>query len=389
MLMIGCIKLCPIAGLGQQYQARSLNFLAVLKTVPDLTRTCLLHLMEAQLVQRYTRDSERKEMRDVWKHASFLVQVAYDLDWAVGQFEMLEKQAPNCLVKAILLLNIGMTYSLQAEYRHAEQAFKKVLPLHSFIAPLAHYLLGVVRFELSDYEQAQISFKLCAYILKQTDCNRAYHSFGLDFTLSHHLVVENEEISAYEWTLKQKGRYGFRLLHRIPASLIFDTTVLNSGFEVCCDRTVIQHGSRSAVSGSTSSVYSEDLSSATDVTDKPTQGPVRDPSTRTIPVIPWQPLKKSMTPRAAQAEASNIRSLTHFLKYTGPDDLQATRVDRVTNASTVDAPANARFQAESASISTKRTGSMRQVLSQAADQADSASQALRKVSTLTLKKYVL
>jgi hypothetical protein len=343
--------------------------------------------MEAQLVQRRTRDFEPKDMRDVWKHASFLVQVAYDLDWAVGQFEMLEKQAPNCLVKAILLLNIGISYSLQAEYRHAEQAFKKVLPLHSFMAPLAHYLLGVVRFELSDYEQAQISFKLCAYILKQTDCNRAYHSFGLDFTLSHHLVVENEEISAFEWTLKQKGRYGFRLLHRMPASFIFDTTVLNSEFELCCDRMIL-HTARSALTSSVSSVYSEDLSSTTVIIHKPAPAPVRDRTTHALPLVPWQPLKKSMIPRAAQTEASNIRSLTHFLKYTGPDDLQATRVDRATNASTVDAPANARFQTEFASISTKRTGSIRQVLSQAADQADSASQALRKVSTLTLKKYV-
>jgi tetratricopeptide (TPR) repeat protein len=385
--MIGCIKLYLVAGHGQQYQARSPNTPAVSSNVPDLTRTCFLLPMETQLVQHRTKDFELKPLRDVWKHASFLVQVAYNLDWAVGQFEMLEKQAPNCLVKAILLLNISITYSLQAEYRHAEQALKKVLPLHSFMAPLAHYLLGVVRFELNDYEQAQISFKLCAYILKQTDCNRAYHPFGLNFTLSHHLVVENEEISAYEWTLKQKGRYGSRLLHRMPASLVFDTTVLNSELEVCCDRLVIQTA-RSAGSASTSSVYSEDLSSAIEIIDKPAPAPVRDLTTRTIPVVPWQPLKKSMTPRAAQAEASNIRSLTHFLKYTGPEDQQATRADEPT-ASPISAPTNTFFSEESTSISTKRTGSVRQIFSQAADQADSASQVLRKVSTLTLKKYVL
>ncbi|KEQ75939.1 hypothetical protein M436DRAFT_24869, partial [Aureobasidium namibiae CBS 147.97] len=161
--------------------------------------------MDTQLVQHRPMDFDQNRLRDVWKHACFLVKVAYDLDWAVGQFEMLEKQAPNCLIKAVLLLNIGMTHTLQAEYEHAEQTFKKVLPLHRFMAPLAHYLLGLVRFELTEYEQAQISFKLCAYILKQTDCNRSYHSLGLDFTLSHHLVQENEEIAAYEWTLKQKG----------------------------------------------------------------------------------------------------------------------------------------------------------------------------------------
>jgi tetratricopeptide (TPR) repeat protein len=345
--------------------------------------------METQLIQRRSKNSNLKEMRDVWKHASFLVQVAYDLDWAVGQFEMLEKQAPNCLIKAILLLNIGMTYSLQAEYRHAEQTFKKVLPLHSFMAPLAHYLLGVVRFELSDYEQAQISFKLCAYILKQTDQNRAYHAFGLDFTLSYYLVVENEEIAAYEWTLKQKGRYGFRLLHRIPAPLIFDTTVLSRGFEICCDGMAKQHTPRSTVSESVSSLYTEDLSSATDVTANPSLGPIRGLMTCTLPVVPWRPLKKSMTPRpAAQTEASNIRSLTHFLKYTGPEDPRANWTNNPRNLSAMAAMTNSFSTENHASTSTRRTGPVRQVLSQAAGRADNASQVLRKVSSLTLKKYV-
>jgi hypothetical protein len=345
--------------------------------------------METRLVQRRSKNSNFKEMRDVWKHASSLVQVAYDPDWAVGQFEMLEKQAPNCLIKAILLLNIGITYSLQAEYRHAEQAFKKVLPLHSFMAPLAHYLLGVVRFELSDYEQAQISFKLCAYILKQTDHNRAYHAFGLAFTLSHHLVVENEEIAAYEWTLKQKGRYGSWVLHRIPAPFIFDTTVLGSEFEICCDRMARQCTPRSTVSESVSSLYSEDLCSPSDVTANSSLEPIRDLTTCTLPVVPWRPLKKSMTPRAAaQTEASNIRSLTHFLKYTGPEDLRATWTDSTRNVSAMAARTNSFSAEEHASTSSRRTGPVRQALSQAADRADNASQVLRKVSSLTLKKYV-
>jgi hypothetical protein len=380
-----------VVGFNQQHHAYSLNSLGCTNYPPFLERACVLHLctMETQLIQRRSENSDLKEMRDVWKHASFLVQVAYDLDWAVGRFEMLEKQAPNCLIKAILLLNIGITYSLQAEYRHAEQAFRKVLPLHSFMAPLAHYLLGVVRFELSDYEQAQISFKLCAYILKQTDFNRAYHAFGLDFTLSYHLVVDNEEIAAYQWTLKQKGRYGFRLLHRIPAPLIFDTTILNSGFEICCDKMVRQHAPRSTASESVSSLYSEDISSATDVTAYPASGPVRDLTTHTLPVVPWRPLKKSMTPRAAaQTEASNIRSLTHFLKYTGPGDLQVTRADDTTSILTTAALTNNPFTRGHAGVFIKRRGPVRQVLLQASDQADNASQVLRKVSSLTLKKYV-
>jgi tetratricopeptide (TPR) repeat protein len=345
--------------------------------------------MENQLVQRLPVGFEHNQLRDVWKHACFLVRVAYDLDWAVGQFEVLERQAPNCLIRAILLINIGITYSLQAEYRDAEQALKKVLPLHPFMAPLAHYLLGVVRFELSEYEQSQISFKLCAYILKQTDCNRSYHSLGLDFTLSYHLIVENEEIAAYEWTLKQKGRYGFRLLHRMPASLIFDTAVLNSKVEICCDRMARQHGHRSAATSSVSSVYSEDVSSTTtNIIDNSASVPNQDFTTPALPVVPWQPLKKSMTPRAAQAEASNIRSLTHFLKYTGPEDLQPTQAEKTTDVSTTVAPMNNFSTKKNVSISTKRTGSVRQVPSQAADQADNASQVLRKVSTFTLKKYV-
>lgn len=344
--------------------------------------------MDTQLVQRRHMDFDQDRLRDVWKHACFLVRVAYDLDWAVGQFEMLEKQAPNCLIKAILLLNIGITHSLKAEYEHAEQAFKKVLPLHRFMAPLAHYLLGVVRFELTEYEQAQISFKLCAYILKQTNCNRSYHSLGLDFTLSHHLVEENEEIAAYEWTLKQEGRYGHRLLHRIPASLVFNTAVLDSPVGFCCDGTARQHAADFAAASSTTSVYSEDAWFTTNAICHPVSEPVQDMRTRTPPAIPWQPLKKSMIPRAAQTEASNIRSLTHFLKYTGPEDQQATHVEKATDASPIVTSTDTSFAEQTSSSSARRNGSMRQVLSQAADQADNASQLLRKVSTLTLKKYV-
>lgn len=373
MLMIGCIKMCLIA-----HRARSPNFgCNMFRFESDTDLLATLDNMNGQLVQRRPVGFGHDQLRDIWAHACFLVQVAYDLDWAVAQFETLERRAPNCLIKAILLLNIGITWSLQAEYRHAEQAFKKVLPLHPFMAPLAHYLLGVARFELSEYEQAQISFKLCAYILKQTDCNRTYHSLGLNFTLSHHLVVENEEIAAYEWTLKQKGRYGFRLLHRIPASLVFGTAVLNSPIGYCCDRTAKQP--HSAVASSISSVYSEDASSSTDIINHTVSESVQDVATRTLPMIPRQPLKKSMIPRAAQTEASNIRSLTHFLKYTGPEELQLTHAEEATNTS---------FLENNSSMSARRTGSVRQVLSQAADQADNVHQIFRKVSTLTLKKYV-
>ncbi|KAG2164841.1 hypothetical protein D6C84_03563 [Aureobasidium pullulans] len=158
-------------------------------------------------MQQSPSSPQHTKVRDVWNHASFLVKVAYDLEWAARQFELLESEAPNRQIKAILLLNIGITYTLLADYQRAEKAFRKVLPLHPFTAPLAHFFLGLVRFELTDYEQAQISFKLCACVLRQTDWNRDYRCLGLDFTLSHLLVVENEEIAAYEWTLKQKGRY--------------------------------------------------------------------------------------------------------------------------------------------------------------------------------------
>ncbi|KAG9630968.1 hypothetical protein KCU95_g14950, partial [Aureobasidium melanogenum] len=337
-------------------------------------------LMETESVQRYPSALQHKGLRDVWNHASFLVHIAYDLDWAVRQFEMLEGEAPNCLIKAILLLNIGITSCLVAEYRYAEKAFQKVLPLHHFLAPLAHFFLGIVRFELADYEQAQTSFKLCAYILKQTDHNRAYHHLGLDFTLSYHLVAENEEIAAYEWTLKQKGRYGFRLLNRMPASLVFNSTVLNNEVEVRCDRMIRPHGPRSVASSSVFGTPSVGFSSPTTKTvNNSASGPLLNLTTHTSPVIPWRPLRKPMIPRAAQAEPSNLRSLTYFLKYTGPGDTQTARAE-VSNAPAIAVPATGH-----ASIPTRRVGSVRQALLQVSEQAD-VSSLFRKASTLTLKK---
>lgn len=332
---------------------------------------------ETDCIQRCPSALQHREMQDVWNHASFLVQIAYDLDWAISQFEMLERKAPNCLVKAILLLNIGITSCLTAEYRCAEKAFQKVLPLHPFLAPLAHFFLGVVRFELADYEQAQISFKLSAYILKQTDHNRQYHHLGLDFILSHHLVAENEEIAAFEWTLKQKGRYGFRLLNRMPASLVFDSTVLNNELEICCDRMIRPRTPHSGTSSSIFSTPSVGVSSTAETVNNLTSELSRDLKTHTSPVIPWRPFKKPMVPRAAQAETSNLRSLTHFLKYTGPEDPKATRADEV-----LDDPAIA---VHHASISTRRIGSVGRALLEVSEQTDMG-KLLRKASTLTLKK---
>lgn len=336
-------------------------------------------LMEIDSTQRFPSPLQHKGLRDVWNHASFLVQIAYDLDWAVSQFEMLERKAPNCLTKAILLLNVGITSSLMAEYRYAEKAFQKVLPLHPFLAPLAHFFLGVVRFELADYEQAQISFKLCAYILKQTDHNRTYQHLGLDFTLSHHLVAENEEIAAYEWTLKQKRRFGFRLLNRMPASMVFNSTVLNNEVEVCCDRMVRPRTPRSATSSSVFSTPSIDVSSTARTINNPCSEPSLVLTTHTSPVIPWQPSKKPMVPRAAQTEISNLRSLAHFLKYTGPEEPQANRAD-VSNAPAITFAATGHTN-----LPTRRIGSVRQALLQVSEQADMSS-LLRKASTLTLKK---
>lgn len=336
--------------------------------------------METDSMQRFPSALQHKGLRDVWNHASFLVQIAYDLDWAVSQFEMLERKAPNCLIKAILLLNVGITSSLMAEYRYAEKAFQKVLPLHPFLAPLAHFFLGVVRFELADYEQAQISFKLCAYILKQTDHNRAYHHLGLDFTLSHHLVAENEEIAAYEWTLKQKGRFGFKLLNRMPASLVFNSTLLNNEVEVCCDdRMVRPHSPRSATSGSVFSTPSVDVSSTAKTINNSTSEPSLDLTTHTSPVIPWRPFKKPMVPRAAQTETSNLRSLAHFLRYTGPEEPQANRAE-LSNAPVIAIAATGH-----ANLPTRRIKSVRQALLQVSEQADMSS-LLRKASTLTLEK---
>ncbi|KAI4724206.1 hypothetical protein E4T49_08077 [Aureobasidium sp. EXF-10728] len=334
--------------------------------------------MDTGLMHHYPSLLQQSQLRDVWNHASFLVHISYDLDWAIDQFEMLEKEAPNCLIKAILLLNIGITHSLQAEYPKAEEAFRKVLPLHPLMAPLAHFFLGVVRFELTNYEQAQISFKLCAYILKQTDRNRAYHSLGLDFTLSHHLVVENEEIAAYEWTLKQKGR--------MPAPLVFNSTVLNNEFEICCDRLTGLNTPRSVLSSSVFSLHSESVSTMTEsATNNSIPRPVHDLTADLSPVIPWRPFKKPMIPRTAQAETSNLRSLTHFLKYTGPEDSQTTRPEKTTIPSVVMEQTNTPSTENQAGASTKRTGPVRQALLQAADQAELGS-LLRKASTFTLKK---
>ncbi|KAI4719921.1 hypothetical protein E4T48_03839 [Aureobasidium sp. EXF-10727] len=246
------------------------------------------------------------------------------------------------------------------------------------MAPLAHFFLGVVRFELTNYEQAQISFKLCAYILKQTDRNRAYHSLGLDFTLSHHLVVENEEITAYEWTLKQKGR--------MPAPLVFNSTVLSNEFEICCDRLTGSHTPRSVLSSSVSSLYSESVSTMTETaTNNSISRPVHDLTTDLSPVIPWRPFKKPMIPRTAQAETSNLRSLTHFLKYTGPEDSQTTRPEKTTIPSGSMEQTYTPSTQNQAGASTKRTGLVRQALLQAADQAELGS-LVRKASTFTLKK---
>ncbi|KAI5194575.1 hypothetical protein E4T39_08591 [Aureobasidium subglaciale] len=349
--------------------------------------------MENRPVKIRSLGPQHKQLRDVWNHASFLVQVAYDLEWAAIQFEMLEREAPDRPTKAILLLNIGITYSLLGRYRHAEKAFQRVLPLHPFTSPLAHFLLGILRFELCNYEQAQISFMLCANVLKQTDHNRDYRPIGLEFTLSHHLVVENEEIAAHEWTLKQKGRHGYRLLNRLPAACIFDTTVLRSTVGACFARAATSPSSRSTSSSSVYSVQSRGVSSIFIVPEIPeiqATSSMQTPRPRTTPVIPWRSLHKPMIPRAAQTqnEPSNLRSLTHFLKYTGPDDLQMARAEDTTNAYTplksIPERTTTPHVENHVVASSEGTGVPRWTPFRTAEQAGSGG-LLRKVSTLTLE----
>ncbi|CAD0096409.1 unnamed protein product [Aureobasidium mustum] len=165
----------------------------------------------------------------------------------------------------------------------------------------------------------------------------------------------------------------------MPASLVFNSTVLNNKIEVCCDRAIRPHTPRSAASSSVFSTPSVGALSTTNAINNPASGPISD-LTRTSPVIPWRPFKKPMIPRAAQAETSNLRSLTHFLKYTGPEDPRATRAEDVPNTPAITLPA-----ADHASVPNRRTGSVRQALLQVSGQAD-MSNLLRKASTLTLKK---
>ncbi|KAI5202212.1 hypothetical protein E4T38_05770 [Aureobasidium subglaciale] len=339
--------------------------------------------MEKQSVQICSLGPQHRQLQDVWNHASFLVQVAYDLEWAAMQFELLETKAPDRPTKAVLLLNIGITYSLWGRYAHAEKAFQRVLPLHPFTSPLAHFLLGLVRFELGHYEQAQISFMLCANVLQQTDRNRDYRPLGLDFTLSHHLVVENEEIAACEWTLKQKGR--------LPAASVFDTTVLTSTVGACFTRARASQTSQSASSSSVYSVQSRGVSSIFIVPDIQATSPVQAPRPRTPPVIPWRPLHKPMIPRAAQTqiEPSNLRSLTHFLKYTGPDDLHFAQAEKTTDVyaplGSISEHGTTAHEGDHIAALSKHTGLPRWSPFQPTEQAD-AGGLLRKVSTLTLKK---
>ncbi|KAI5245593.1 hypothetical protein E4T43_03228 [Aureobasidium subglaciale] len=347
--------------------------------------------MEEQSVQICSLGPQHRQLQDVWNHASFLVQVAYDLEWAAMQFELLETKAPDQPTKAVLLLNIGITYCLLGRYAHAEKAFQRVLPLHPFTSPLAHFLLGLVRFELGHYEQAQISFMLCANVLQQTDRNRDYRPLGLDFTLSHHLVVENEEIAAYEWTLKQKGRYGYRLLNRLPAASVFDTTVLISTVGACFTRAQASQTSRSASSSSVYSVQSRGVSSIFIVPDIQATSPVQAPRARTPPVVPWRPLHKPMIPRAAQTqnEPSNLRSLAHFLKYTGPDDLHFAQAEKTTDVcaplGSISEHGTTGHEGDHIAALSEHTGLPRWSPFQPTEQADTGG-LLRKVSTLTLKK---
>ncbi|CAD0049016.1 unnamed protein product [Aureobasidium pullulans] len=344
--------------------------------------------MEIPLMQQSPSSPQHTKVRDVWNHASFLVKVAYDLEWAARQFELLESEAPNRQIKAILLLNIGITYTLLADYQRAEKAFRKVLPLHPFTAPLAHFFLGLVRFELTDYEQAQISFKLCACVLRQTDWNRDYRCLGLDFTLSHLLVVENEEIAAYEWTLKQKGRYGYRLLNRLPAPSTFDTTVLNDLPEFYCKRVSRSTTDCSATSlSSASSSYSRNVSSIMMAPDRQALELVSSLRTPTPPLIPRRPVpRRPMVPRTAQAERSDLSSLAQFLKYTGPD---TARVERTNNPSV---PLMSAARPNNASRMGSRFSSSSEDLNQDPTPSDrnasrvESSGLLRKFSSRTLKK---
>ncbi|KAK6002731.1 hypothetical protein QM012_001481 [Aureobasidium pullulans] len=167
----------------------------------------------------------------------------------------------------------------------------------------------------------------------------------------------------------------------MPASLIFNCTVLNNEVEFCCDTMIRPQTPRSAASSSVFSTPSTGELSTAKTVDNPTAGQVVESTTHTTPVIPWRPFKKPMVPRAAQTETSNLRSLTHFLKYTGPEDTRATRTEDVSNVSPIAAiPATAHI-----SNPARRIGSVRQALHQVSEQAD-MSGLLRKAPTLTLKK---
>jgi hypothetical protein len=328
--------------------------------------------------------THNKRLQNAWNHASFLINEAYDWERAAKQFESLERVVSHRLVKAILLLNIGITYSLLADYRQAEKAFQKVLPLHHFISPLAHYMLGLVRFELADYWQAQISFKLCACVLYQTGHLRDYRHLGLDFTLSHHLVVENEEMAAHEWTLQHKGRRGVRVLNRLPAPVMFDSTVLDSLAGAGCEGPI-----RPRVDGhaSPSSVYSTHLAaipsiSATHATINHTLGSA--PTTRVPPQIPRRPVRKQhMLPRAAQPETCDLRELAHFLKYTGPSNQVSSEVRTTTSTSI-----SQRLSAVRTNTSNTTTSLTRPAvpLSEVATSVDARPGVFRKFSSQTLKR---
>lgn len=326
---------------------------------------------------------EHNRLRDIWNHTRFLVTVAYDWEWAITQFKALVKEAPNCLIKAILLLNIGITYSLSAEYQQAERAFHKALSLHPLTNPLTHFLLGLVRFELTNYAQAQISFKLCAYVLRQTNIHHDYRPLGLDFVLSHDQVVENEEISAHEWTLKQKERHGGRLLNRLPASSIFGPTVLYSLASIHLERelarpTIRQHVSLDSLPTNLEFTLVSKRATNGENSEHVAAGVVPRTSQQHI-------LRKQMVPRAAQSEAPDLRSLAQFLKYTGPGDLKATEGNMVTQTvEVVHVEKSKETSQPQSSVSIRQTGSnLRQVVQQKSAQRHGL---LRKFSTRKLER---
>lgn len=253
-------------------------------------------------------------VRDIWTHALFLVQTAYDWQYALIQFQSLEKEASTSQIRAILLLNIGITQTLLAEYKQAEQTFRKVLSMHPFISPLAHFLLGLVRFENADYRQSQMSFSLCASILNQTAPRRDYRSLGLDFILCRDQVIENEKIAAQEWTLDQQSGAGHQLLNRLPALSIFDSTSL-SGFEGGGPRTPL---CRYALAGSgprSTTMQATAVAAASQIPEQQALPKLNDH-------VQKKPVRRSpLVPRDAHIEPANLRLLAHFLRYTGPDTL--------------------------------------------------------------------